>query len=167
MESGTLLRQASSGRVHLAMPRQARLEAPRALRHVMVLDWERRAIFRKNADPEDLVGRLAALAKASALSVLAWACVANPARLVRTDTRPLAPVLGVRPQVVYQAMMRGLEVQAEWDPFLNRNLPFLATSSILSSPNLFPRHDPLGGLPIDSGSAKSGAVLSWTNRAAR
>lgn len=73
------------------MPRQARLDAPNTLHHVMVRGLERRAIFRDDADRGDFVGRLAALAARGALIVLAWACLPNHAHLlVRTGTRPLA-----------------------------------------------------------------------------
>ncbi len=73
------------------MPRQARLDAPHTLHHVMVRGLERRAIFRDDADRADFVGRLAALAEAGALTVLAWACLPNHAHLlVRTGTLPLA-----------------------------------------------------------------------------
>ena len=73
------------------MPRQARLDAPNTLHHVMVRGLERRAIFRDDADRADFVGRLAALAETGALTVLAWACLPNHAHLlVRAGTRPLA-----------------------------------------------------------------------------
>ncbi len=32
--------------------------------------------------------------------------------------RPLAPILGVRPQAVYQAVVRGREARAEWERLL-------------------------------------------------
>jgi REP-associated tyrosine transposase len=43
------------------MPRQARLDAPGVLHHVMVRGIERRALFRDDADRPDFVARLAAL----------------------------------------------------------------------------------------------------------
>jgi hypothetical protein len=49
------------------MPRQARLDAPNALRHVKVRGLERRVLFRDDADREDFVARLAALAETGAL----------------------------------------------------------------------------------------------------
>ena len=73
------------------MPRQARLDAPDALHHVMVRGLERRVIFRDDQDRADFVARLAALAKAGAWTVYAWALLPNHAHLlVRTGTRPLA-----------------------------------------------------------------------------
>ena len=57
----------------------------------MVRGWERRVIFRDDADREDFVARLAAVAEAGALTVYAWALLPNHAHLlVRTGTRPLA-----------------------------------------------------------------------------
>jgi REP element-mobilizing transposase RayT len=73
------------------MPRQPRLDAPEVLHHVMVRGLERRAIFRDDQDRTDFITRLAALAKAGAWIVYAWALLPNHAHLlVRTGTRPLA-----------------------------------------------------------------------------
>jgi len=73
------------------MPRQARLDAPGVLHHVMVRGLERRPIFRNDADRADFVRRLAALVNATGLTVYAWALLPNHAHLlVRTEQRPLA-----------------------------------------------------------------------------
>ena len=57
----------------------------------MVRGIERRPLFRDDADRGDFVARLAALAAAGALTVYAWALLANHAHLlVRTGTRPPA-----------------------------------------------------------------------------
>ncbi len=73
------------------MPRQARLDAPHTLHHVMVRGIERRDLFRTDAYREDFVARLAALAEQGTVQVYAWALLANHAHLlVRTGTRPLA-----------------------------------------------------------------------------
>ena len=53
------------------MPRQARLDAPNALRHVKVRGLERRVLFRDDADREDFVARLAALAETGPF-ILSW-----------------------------------------------------------------------------------------------
>jgi REP element-mobilizing transposase RayT len=56
----------------------------------MVRSLERRAIVRDDADRDEFVTRLAALAETSALIVYAWALLPNHAHLlVRTGTRPL------------------------------------------------------------------------------
>ena len=72
------------------MPRQARLDAPDTLHHVMVRGIERTSIFRDDTDRSDFVARLAALAEAGALTVYAWALPPNHAHLlVRTGRGPL------------------------------------------------------------------------------
>ena len=72
------------------MPRQARLDAPDTLHHVMVRGIERTAIFRDDVDRADFMARVAALADAGALTVFAWALLPNHAHLlVRTGSRPL------------------------------------------------------------------------------
>ena len=76
--------------LRIAMPRQARLDAPGTLHHVMVRGIERRVIFRDELDRADFVTRLAALVKIGALVIYAWALLPNHAHLlVRTGSRPL------------------------------------------------------------------------------
>ncbi len=73
------------------MPRQARLDAPDTLHHVMVRGIERTTIFRDDRDRADFVARLARVAEQGALTIYAWALLPNHAHLlVRTGTRPLA-----------------------------------------------------------------------------
>lgn len=73
------------------MPRQARLDAPETLHHVMVRGLERRSIFRDETDREDFVTRLAQLAGQGALTIYAWALLPNHAHLLlRTGARSLA-----------------------------------------------------------------------------
>ncbi len=76
------------------MPRQARLDAPGTLHHVMVRGIERTTLFRDDRDRADFVGRLAALVGATGLAVYAWALLPNHAHLlVRTGGRPLPRVM--------------------------------------------------------------------------
>ena len=76
------------------MPRQARLDAPGVLHHVMVRGIERTALFRDDRDRVDFVARLARLTAAGAWRVYAWALLGNHAHLlVRTGDRPLARTL--------------------------------------------------------------------------
>jgi putative transposase len=73
------------------MPRQARLDAPGTLHHVMVRGIEGTPIVRDEVDREDFVARLARLVETSGLTVYAWALLPNHAHfLVRTGSRPLA-----------------------------------------------------------------------------
>jgi putative transposase len=55
------------------MPRQARLDAPGALHHVMIRGIEGTAIFRGGEDREDFLARVERIVEAGALSVYAWA----------------------------------------------------------------------------------------------
>ena len=72
------------------MPRQARLDAPGTLHHVMVRGIERTAIFRDDRDRADFVARVARLVERGSLTVYAWALLPNHAHLlVRTGPRPL------------------------------------------------------------------------------
>lgn len=80
------------------MPRQARLDAPGVLHHVMARGIERRKIFRDDTDREDFVGRLDGLAEKEAWLVYAWALLPNHFHLlVRTGRQPAVPVCGIKP----------------------------------------------------------------------
>lgn len=72
------------------MPRQARLDAPGALHHVMVRGIEGTKIFRTDKDRKDFLERLAGQCEADALKVYAWALIPNHLHVVvRTGNRPL------------------------------------------------------------------------------
>ena len=64
------------------MPRQARLDAPGTLHHVMLRGIERRAIVTDNADRHEFVSRLRASAMQSRTSVYGWALLTNHAHLL-------------------------------------------------------------------------------------
>ena len=51
------------------MPRQARLDAPGVLHHVIIRGIERRNIFMEDADRDDLIERLAKSAKGKNCSI--------------------------------------------------------------------------------------------------
>jgi len=72
------------------MPRQARLDAPGTLHHVMARGIEGTNIFRTDGDRSDFLDRLAAQCEADALKVYAWALIPNHFHLlVQTGNRPL------------------------------------------------------------------------------
>jgi len=72
------------------MPREARLDAPGTLHHVMARGIERTDIFRTNEDRSDFLNRLAYQCEAEALKVYAWALIPNHFHLlVRTGNRPI------------------------------------------------------------------------------
>ena len=76
------------------MPRQARLDAPGVLHHVMVRGIERRVIFRDDADRADFVARLATSVTDTDLTGYAWALLPNHTHLlVPTGPRPLPRVM--------------------------------------------------------------------------
>jgi REP element-mobilizing transposase RayT len=73
------------------MARQARLDAPGTLHHVMGRGIEGTNIFRKNTDREDFLSRLSDLCKGEALKVYAWALLGNHFHLLaRTGKEPLS-----------------------------------------------------------------------------
>ena len=76
------------------MPRQARIDAPGAVHHVIVRGIERRDIFRDNQDRHDWIERLAMILEETATPCFAWALMSNHAHfLFRTGRLPLAGVM--------------------------------------------------------------------------
>ena len=61
----------------MCMPRQAKLDAPGTVHHVMVRGIEGVDIFRADKDREDFLSRLADQCEAEALKVYAWALLSN------------------------------------------------------------------------------------------
>jgi putative transposase len=73
------------------MPRQARLDAPGTLHHVMARGIEGTNIFRTDKDREDFLNRVAVQCQGEALKVYAWALIPNHFHLlVLTGKRPLS-----------------------------------------------------------------------------
>lgn len=73
------------------MPRQARLDAPGTLHHVMGRGIAGCTLFQAEADGEDFLGRLARLAKDGHIRVYAWALMPTHFHLLlRTGAQPLA-----------------------------------------------------------------------------
>ncbi|MGH7830292.1 MAG: transposase, partial [Candidatus Binatia bacterium] len=65
-----------------AMPRQARLDSPGTLHHVIIRGIERRRIVDDQQDRENFVSRLGKLATESRTSIYAWALMSNHAHLL-------------------------------------------------------------------------------------
>ena len=61
-----------------AMPRQARLDSPGTLHHVMIRGIEKRRIVDDDTDRGDFVGRLGNLAKETGTPIYAWALMTRP-----------------------------------------------------------------------------------------
>jgi putative transposase len=73
------------------MPRQARLDTPGALHHVMGRGIERNNIFRSAADRKDFLERLASLTEDNGMAVYAWVFMRNHFHLLcKTKQRPLS-----------------------------------------------------------------------------
>jgi len=65
------------------MPRQARLDAPGLLQHVMARGIERRKIFLGDKDRKFFLERFAIILEETQTQCYAWALIRNPARLAR------------------------------------------------------------------------------------
>ncbi len=59
------------------MPRQAGLDAPGTLYHVMIRGLEGASIFLDDKDREDFLSRVGRVGKATGTQILAWALMAN------------------------------------------------------------------------------------------
>ena len=59
------------------MPRQARLDAPGTLHHVMIRGIERSDLFRDERDRGEFLSRIGELAGATETRILAWALMGN------------------------------------------------------------------------------------------
>ena len=76
------------------MPRQARLDAPGVLHHIMIRGIERRKIFVNDRDREDFVERLSKLLPQTETACYAWVLIPNHAHfLFRTGLAPLASIM--------------------------------------------------------------------------
>ena len=59
------------------MPRQARLDAPGTLHHVMIRGIERSPFFKDNQDRQDFISRIRMIAQQTGTKILAWALMSN------------------------------------------------------------------------------------------
>jgi len=76
------------------MPRQARLDAPGTLHHVILRGMERGTIVTDDADRTAFVARLGAVATATGTTVYAWALLPNHAHLLlRSGPQGLPPFM--------------------------------------------------------------------------
>ena len=64
------------------MPRQARLDAPGTLHHVMVRGIDGVAIFRDDQDREDFLSRIEHLVDTTGTRILAWVLMDNHIHLL-------------------------------------------------------------------------------------
>jgi putative transposase len=76
------------------MPRQARIDAPGALHHIIARGLERREIFCDQRDREDFLGRLEEIVTQSKTRCYAWALIPNHFHLLlKTGKVPVATVM--------------------------------------------------------------------------
>ena len=76
------------------MPRQARIDAPGALHHVIVRGIERRTIFKDNIDRDAFLQRLGNILSDTKTSCFAWALIPNHFHLLlRSGSQPLSTVM--------------------------------------------------------------------------
>jgi len=76
------------------MPRQARIDVPGALHHIIIRGIERRKIFRDDQDRLDFIDRLADILPDAKTSCYGWSLMPNHVHLLlRTGTVPIATVM--------------------------------------------------------------------------
>ena len=76
------------------MPRQARIDAPGALHHIIIRGIERKALFRDQADRDRFVERLGTVVGDTATTCYAWALMTNHVHLLlMTGHEPIATVM--------------------------------------------------------------------------
>ena len=76
------------------MPRQARIDAPGALHHIIIRGIKRQRIFTDDRDRDNFVDRLAAIVTETQTCCFAWALIPNHGHiLLRTGHTPLATVM--------------------------------------------------------------------------
>ncbi|MBW1981574.1 MAG: transposase [Deltaproteobacteria bacterium] len=76
------------------MPRQARIDAPGALHHIIIRGIERNKIFHDNKDRNDFLARMGDILKETSTGCFGWALIPNHVHLLlRTGTVPIATVM--------------------------------------------------------------------------
>ena len=76
------------------MPRQARLDAPGALHHIIIRGIEKRAIFRDDTDEERFLDRFGDVLSDTSTPCYAWALMSNHGHmLLKTGLVPIATVM--------------------------------------------------------------------------
>jgi putative transposase len=76
------------------MPRQARIDTPGALHHIIIRGIERKIIFRDDLDRDDFIARLGKILSETSTPCYAWALIPNHAHLLlRTGSASLSHVM--------------------------------------------------------------------------
>ena len=76
------------------MPRQARIDSPGALHHIIIQGIERKKIFADDSDRDDFLERLSSILSESKTGCYAWALIPNHSHLLlRTGLVPIATIM--------------------------------------------------------------------------
>jgi REP element-mobilizing transposase RayT len=76
------------------MPRQARIDAPGALHHIIVRGIERKKIFKDDVDRDKFLERLGGILADTKTTCPAWATIPNHFHLLlRTGATPISSVM--------------------------------------------------------------------------
>ena len=76
------------------MPRQAGIDAPGALQHIIIRGIERRSIFNNDTDRDDFIDRLGNLLQETETASYAWAFMTHHVHLLlRTGTTSISTVM--------------------------------------------------------------------------
>ena len=76
------------------MPRQARIDAPGALQHIIIRGIERKSIFKNDTDRQDFIDRLDKLLQDTETACYAWALMTNHVHLLlRTGKAPISTTM--------------------------------------------------------------------------
>ncbi len=76
------------------MPRQARIDTPGAIHHIMVRGIERKTIFKDDKDRDDFLTRLEKILTETSTACYAWGLIPNHAHLLlRSGSAPLPHVM--------------------------------------------------------------------------
>lgn len=76
------------------MPRQARIDAPGAVHHIIARGIERGKIFRDDEDRENFISRLGDLINETKTQCFAWALIPNHFHLLlKTGTVPISTLM--------------------------------------------------------------------------
>ncbi|MFZ0131474.1 MAG: transposase [Desulfobacterales bacterium] len=76
------------------MPRNARIDAPGALHHIIIRGIERKAIFKDSADRKNFTERLGRIIPETQTHCHGWVLMTNPVHLLfKTGMVPLATVM--------------------------------------------------------------------------
>lgn len=69
------------------MPRQARLDAPGTLHHVIIRGIEKRSIFEDDKDRENFISRMGVVAKETDTAIYAWSLLTNHVHILLRSSR--------------------------------------------------------------------------------